>query len=144
MSDCDCPDCREERVYEPLRLTCKTTEQAEAFAVILTGMGAPIPPYVQGDVVVIPWGGAGRFVNGLIDFAGQAKVAEPEQVRDLSYQAMSQTMGTDVENVRTFGSRLVDVVSEFMGTIGSSAPPDVIGILGTLDQDLDNLHDPGE
>ena len=138
--NCDCNDCRDERVYEPLRLRCKSPEQASAFSVILTGMGAPVPPYAQGDVVVIPWGGSGRFVQGLMDFATRAQVAEASEIRELSYAAMAQTMGTDVANVRAFGADLVTVIETFMGTVGSTRPPDVDGIMSTLDKDIADLH----
>ena len=138
--NCDCPDCRGERVYQPLRLPCKSAEQASAFCIILTGIGAPIPPYAEGDVAVIPWEGSGTFANGLADFASRANVAEPEAVRDLTCQAMAQSMGTDVENVREFADRIVDAVGTLIDTAESSSVPDIAGIMATLDEDLGDLR----
>lgn len=141
-----CEECDRERdrVYLPVRLRCKSPELAEALRVIITARGGAAkhddgtesPPYVEGDVLVMPWMGHPRFVNGITNLAMQTGAAEPADVREMTFGAMAQGMETDVENVRELGETIASAMSRFMSTVGSSRAIDIGGIMDTLDTDV--------
>jgi len=140
------------RVYEPLRLTCKDEERANACRVILTGMGATLveldgtryPPLTEGTVLVLPWGGRSRFVDFVCEFAMRAQVAEPDAIRDMQYAALAQDMGTDKDSIREFGEAVGDAVRALMVAVGTSSPPDIDGLMSTFDEEVYHLQPPPE
>lgn len=141
-------NCNPDHVYAPVVLRCKTPDLVRAFCTIVTNMGAAkrdldgssTPPYVDGDQVVMPWSGHPKFVNRITTLAMETHVAEPEEVREMSYGAMAQGMDTAVENVRNFGEQLGRLMFEFMETLGTSRPVDVGSLMDTLDTDLKDLQ----
>jgi hypothetical protein len=145
-------NCNPDHVYTPVVLRCKTPDLARAFCTIITNMGAAkrdldgssTPPYVDGDRVVMPWSGHPKFVNNVTTLAMETRVAEPEEVREMSYGAMAQGMDTAVENVRNFGEQLGRLMFEFMQTLGTSRPVDVGSLMDTLDTDLADLQGDGQ